>query len=64
MKGCYILRPEGYSIEPVEASDIRIVEVKGSTPMCSTETLQIKVCKVFSYLFYADNSMQILHSGF
>ena len=30
------------------ARDIRIVEVRGSTPLCSTETLQINVCKVFS----------------
>ena len=30
------------------ARDIRIVEVRGSTPLCSTKTLQINVCKVFT----------------
>ena len=33
------MRPEGYSDGLEEARDIRIVEVRGSTPLCSTESL-------------------------
>ena len=43
------------------ARDIRIVEVRGSTPLCSTEALQINVCKAFSLPFYGNIIMQILH---
>ncbi len=42
------------------ARDIRIVEVRGSTPLCSTEALQINVCKVFLYSKSPKISMQIL----
>ena len=45
------------------ARDIRIVEVRGSTPLCSTKTLQINVCKVFSCSFCKNLTMQILHGN-
>ena len=46
------------------ARDIRIVEVRGSTPLCSTEALRISVLKAFSLLFFGKYSMQILHKKY
>ena len=45
------------------ARDIRIVEVRGSTPLCSTEALQINICKVFLFSKMPKISMQILHEN-